>query len=927
MKTLILTEKPETAGDMAKGLDVPTETNAGWYESDEYVVTWAFGHLLELCPPEDYDPRYKKWDLAFLPIIPDTFRYRVARHPKQLKIVRELVGRADIDRIVLATDAGREGELIGRLILEHLGVDKPLWRFWMSAAWHPVTIREGFARLRPARDFDPLFRAALARQQADWLVGINASRALTLQANVPGMTHAVGRVKTPTLALIVRRQQEIERFVPKPYWKVKGHFAFATGSFHAGWVASDQPRLPDLSDDLPGSIEIEPAGDPLADEFAANRLVNRLCPPLTAARCLSHGRQFFPAGSAPDDQIGIVADVRLTIRHVPPPALFSLATLQQEASRLYGFDLETTESLAQKLYQKHKIISYPRTDSQVLGEERASVVPTILDALRQSYAIGDLALAVDPGNRRVFDDTRLIEGHHAIIPNGAVPSLLSEAERALYLLIVKRFVSAFCPPNCYITQSVSVTIQGERFLATRTLPRMEGWKAYYTGVAPPEVPSSPFDHLQPGDMVELRSIMLTEQRTQPPPLYTAASLLGDMICAAGGAVGEEIPPTRNCSQGIGSPSARGKLIRELLERNYLVRQGATLVPTRKARTLIEAIGEGPLADPLWTVSWENRLTRMTHADEALPTEFLSAIKEQVHLIVSAARKINESDLDCSSSLGDCPACGGVVREEGDRYACREVSRCRFVIFKDQLKRLGKAQVTPQEMSQLLSGKPLPLAGLEDRKGTTFNSQGKLERQMQHGWRIALCQPGPAQPSEAPAPCHCSSLPSVTPREARPDHFDTKVLALAAGTYLDAHKLLKTRKHMQVMMSALVEGGMPPSREAVDKRLHEHGLLPARRDYEVAPPPFDVLCEAQQEMSGVWILLNSLQARFSPHMQVAIQQGGALVHGEIIESLPDSGHYRILVDDQEGGPAEQLWPWEQVFCPDCGQHGLSASFPR
>jgi len=924
VKTLVLTEKPETARDMAKGLNVPESMDQGWFESDAYVITWAYGHLLELCPPEAYDPRLKKWDLTQLPILPDDFRYQVARYPQQMKTLRQLIGREDVGHIVLATDAGREGELIGRLILDHVACCKPLWRFWTSASWQPEIIREGFAHLRPASEFDALYCAALARQQADWLVGINASRALTIRANLPGMTHAVGRVKTPTLAMIVRREQEIEQFQPVPYWRLKGHFAHAGDEFSAGWLASADSRQPESAEELPESSGNEPEGDKLADEFAANRIINRLCSDHAAARPMTNGRQFFPLGKEPAFRQGVVIDVQQTVKRVPPPALFSLATLQQEASRQLGFDLETTEQLTQQLYQTHKIISYPRTESQVLGEEMVNAAAAILATLRQRFEIGDLRLAVDPGNRRVFDSARLVEGHHAIIPNGHEGIALTEQERALYALIVKRFVAAFCPPYAYVSRRVLLSVRGELFQGTCTWPSESGWKVYYTGKALAPRQRGPLDQIKAGETVEFLSATLSEHRTEPPDAYTDASLLNDMLNAEKFVTDEQIKAALGRSHGIGTAATRGKLIRELVERGYVVRRNKALKPTKKAMTLIAAIGDGPLADPGWTAYWEAQLTRMAKGEGGSLELFLTEIKSQVRQFVENARTVEERVLDFGTPLGTCPACAGEVREQGDRYACSQAPRCRFVIYKDQLRRLGKAHLSSQEVTQLLTGLPLPLVGLRDRAGQEFNSQGTLERHARYGWRIALSSPGSPRPVHEAIACACSPLPPITVEEPRPGLFDSKVLALAAGTYLDALQQRKTHKHMNTMIEALLQAGVPPSQDVVCRHLRAHGVIAETLDTKSLPQPYAVLCEAHHEMSGVWVMLNHLQARYSPQLRVAVKDIHGRVEGEIVASLPDSGHYRVFLDEENAVGEEQLFPWESVFCLSCGQHGLSSS---
>ena len=719
MTTLILAEKPSVGRDFAKALGARTR-GEGFLAGDDLVVTWTVGHLLELLDPAGYDPRWKRWSLESLPILPDRFRYRpIAKTRKQLRIVRDLLRDRRPERIVIATDAGREGELIARTVLDYARANAPgrLHRFWTSQALTPEVIRKGMAALRPAAEFDRLWRAGQSRQFADWLVGMNGSRAATRRM---GDLFSVGRVQTAALALIVDRRREREKFTPEPFWVLRVRFRNPKGEWWGSWFRGDRTRF---------STEAE-------GQAVAGRV---------------------PVGSE-----GVVRSVRRENKKQPPPPLFSLTLLQREANRRYGFSAKATLNIAQRLYEGLKCLSYPRTDSTVLGAEGVELARTLVERLSGKYPEPFAGVAhelISADNRRVFDDAKLTD-HHALIPMAPLPDRASGEDRKIYDLVLRRFAAAF-HPDCEYERTEVVTAVGEdtfRTVGRRTL--VPGWRAVYA-----DEPAKPkgdggeeeAEHLPPleaDDPARVRETDLKKKQTQPPPEYTEALLLKEMTNPARYVAEAELKRIFRGEVGLGTQATRAQIIETLLTRKYVRREKKHLIATDKGCRLIDTLRRFPnarvLASPEETARWEQRLDRIARG-EGSETEFLNAIRNLVEGIVndfkngtpmpaSAETSTPEGTADKAGKpnytpLGTCPACGGTIIEGKRGFGCANWKEadgaCRFVVWKS----IAGRDLTPAEMTELLEkGEIGPLEGFTSRKGNAFSAKLKLESGEDGKWQ-------------------------------------------------------------------------------------------------------------------------------------------------------------------------------------------------
>ncbi|MDH5543908.1 MAG: DNA topoisomerase, partial [Nitrospinota bacterium] len=437
---LILCEKPSQARDIATGLGINFTKRDGYLEGTGYIVTWAFGHLVELEDAEFYDKRFSKWDIGTLPILPEEFKYRINKKgASQFKTVKKLINSTATGKIVICTDPGREGELIARLILKLSGNKKPLFRFWTSKALTPATVMEGFSTLRSASEFDRLYLSAMLRQQADWLIGINATRAFTVKF---GELYSLGRVQTPTLRIIVDRELDIRNFKPVPYWLVKAEFKHANGIYEGSWIPSPE-NVKSKKDEKNESEDIQELSSRIFDEKQAIAISNSV-----------------------DGKPGTIASISMEPKTERPPLLFSLTDLQREANIRFGVSAKETLDTAQALYEKHKAISYPRTESRHLNEELAPEVGHLLKILSGKGPVKfDLSkTAVTAKNKSVFDSEKLTD-HHALIPTLNIPDArrLSDNELNIYSLIVARFLAAFHPPYKYLSTKVITKVEHSYF--------------------------------------------------------------------------------------------------------------------------------------------------------------------------------------------------------------------------------------------------------------------------------------------------------------------------------------------------------------------------------------------------------------------------------------------------------------------------------
>lgn len=722
MKTLILTEKPSVAMDFAKSLNVSGRRD-GYIEDDRYVITWAIGHLVELFEPEDYDPGLKKWRLEALPIIPDRFRYKpVNKTKKQLRIVKSLLKPRKINRLVIATDAGREGEVIARTIIQASGfpIGGNVFRFWTSQALTPSVVREAMKRLRPATDFDRLWHAGQSRQIADWLVGMNGSRAATIRMN--GL-FSVGRVQTAVLALLVDRRRERENFRPEPYWILYCRFQNEKGEWRGTWFKGKEQNFRNESD--------------------ARKVLGRV-----------------------KGKTGTVASVKTQKKKQPPPLLYSLTDLQREANTKFGFPAKKTLSVAQKLYENRKCLSYPRTDSRVLGSKNVSLARDLVDELSAAYPpvfSGVDRKLISNANKRVFNDAKLTD-HHALIPLARLSGSVSPDEFKIYHLVLKRFAAAFHPDCEYRQTEIVTAVERETFKTAGKIVLKPGWTAVYKDENNREKEEPILPPLAKGDPAFVRNAGMEKKMTKPPPEYSEALLLKDMTNPGRYVDEDELKKIYRGDVGLGTQATRAQIIETLLARKYAYRAKKKLVATDKGCVLIDSLRQSKVASglthPEQTAEWERELDRIARG-RGSHEQFVARIIDMVGAIVGelGALKISGApSAGDTQNLGNCPACGGRIIEGKRGYGCsnwREVDGgCRFVVWKT---------ISGKSISKTLAGnlikkrKAGPFDGFVSDDGKPFSASLAIEN-TEGVWGVSLRRT--KSPANGPGPCPLCGGPVI-----------------------------------------------------------------------------------------------------------------------------------------------------------------------
>jgi len=710
VKTLVIAEKPSVARDLADALPGSFENHDTYLESEDTVITFAVGHLVELTDPEDYDERFKKWRMADLPIVPEEFRLRARdkKAEKQLKVIHKLLKRDDVDRIVNACDAGREGELIFAYIYETSGVDKPVERLWINSMTK-TAIKDGFEKLRPGEQLRQLEAAARSRSEADWLVGMNATRAATIRGRAwVGGVVSLGRVQTPTLALMVKREREIQAFVPEPYWLVHAQF---DPRYEGLWFEGEETRLKDGK---------------RADEIAAK---------VSGAE-------------------GTVESVERKEQSERAPLLYDLTSLQRDANRRFGFSARRTLQAAQSLYEDKKAITYPRTNSRWLSGDLVSQlkptaatlqpIPDYAEAARYVLGLQQLPLG------RVVNDSK-VSDHHAIIPTDVEHELdrFSPDERRIFDLVARRFLAVFHPPARYARTTIITLVEEERFRSRGKITLEAGWRGVYglesdedrkarQQEEDSENESAELPPLEQGQSVKCVSAEVEAKETKPPPRYTEATLLSAME-TAGKLIDDEELREAMKESGLGTPATRAETIETLIRREYIERAGKDLTPTPKGLQVISMLEEHPLTSPELTGDWEKRLTDIERgADER--GAFIKDIESFTRATVEKIAALDKEKLRPERvELGPCPRCGAetgeIIKENSKAYGCtswksREETGCGFVIWK----RVAGRTLTPEIARQLLEeGKTKEvISGFRSRAGKPFrarlvlNDEGKVE---------------------------------------------------------------------------------------------------------------------------------------------------------------------------------------------------------
>jgi DNA topoisomerase III len=710
VKTLIIAEKPSVARDLTDALPGTFENHESYYESEDTVITFAVGHLVELIAPEEYDERFKKWRMDDLPIIPDEFRLhaRDKKAEKQLKVIHKLLQRDDVDKVVNACDAGREGELIFAYIYETSGVDKPVERLWINSLTK-TAIKEGFEHLRPGEQLRQLEAAARSRSEADWLVGMNATRAATIRGRAwVGGVVSLGRVQTPTLALLVKREREIQAFVPEPYWLVHAEF---DPRYQGLWFEGDETRLKEAK---------------RAEEIAAKV-------------------------SGKD---GTVESVERKEQSERAPLLYDLTSLQRDANRRFGFSARRTLQVAQSLYEDKKAITYPRTSSRWLSGD---LVPQLKPTAATLQPIGEYAAAAryvlglqQLPLARVVNDSK-VDDHHAIIPTDVEHdvSRFSPDERRIFDLIARRFLAVFHPPARYARTTVVTLVEEERFRSRGKVTLEAGWRGVYGLLSDADAQQQRQDEegenesaelppLEQGQTVKCASAEVEAKETKPPPRYTEATLLSAME-TAGKLIDDEELREAMKESGLGTPATRAETIETLIRREYIERAGKDLTPTPKGLQVITMLEEHPLTSPELTGNWEKRLTDIEHGTDDRG-KFIDDIAEFTRATVEKIAELDKEKLRPERvELGLCPRCGAetgeIIRENSKAYGCtswksREETGCGFVIWK----RVAGRTITPELARQLLEeGRTKEvISGFKSRAGKPFrarlvlNGEGKVE---------------------------------------------------------------------------------------------------------------------------------------------------------------------------------------------------------
>ncbi len=714
-KTLVIAEKPSVGRDLARVLPGAFTKGEGFLDGPDHVVTWAVGHLVQLAEPDEYDDRFKKWRMADLPIVPDRFKLviRDERSKKQMNVIKRLLSRDDVTSVVNACDAGREGELIFAYLYEKAGSKKPVKRLWLNSMT-PGAIKNAFSELRPGGELATLEAAARSRSEADWIVGMNATRAATirLRSAFDGAV-SLGRVQTPTLAILARREEEIRAFVPEPYWVVDAVFdptAAPQGRTYEGrYHAGANPRL--------GS----------AEEATA-----------VVAAC--------------EGQIGEITKLEKSERKERAPLLYDLTRLQGEANSRYGFTARRTLAAAQRLYEEHTALTYPRTSSRYLPSDMIGEIKPIAQLVgeRSEYAEGArylLGLDVLP-LARVIDDAKVTD-HHAIIPTRAEHhpvDKMSEDDRRIYDMVVRRFLAVFHPDAVFENTRVETTVSAHVFRTRGKRILVPGWRSVYGETADIDDAASDSDegreqrlpNLEKGEAAAVREVEAEAKETKPPRRHTERSLL-DMMETAGKLVDDDELREAMKDSGIGTPATRAAIIERLIQVGYIEREGRALVVTEKGMNVIRLLGEHALTSPGMTGEWEHRLARIETGEDSREAFMGDIVKFTESTVGELDTKLKGVRIP-RANLGPCPVCGNDIVENRKGYSCwsREDPGCGFVIWKSKA---GKQLPVSVARELIKTGRTeKPISGFKGRSGRSFRARLALQQAEEGKWRVDFDEP-------------------------------------------------------------------------------------------------------------------------------------------------------------------------------------------
>jgi DNA topoisomerase-3 len=732
---LVIAEKPSVGSDLSRILRGPFAKHEGYLEGPEHVITWAVGHLVQLADPDEYDDRFKKWRMADLPIVPGRFKLvvRDERSKKQMNVVKRQLAREDVDTVINACDAGREGELIFAYLYEKSGSKKPVKRLWLNSMTG-AAIKDAFGRLRDGAELASLEAAARSRSEADWIVGMNATRAATirLRSSFDGAV-SLGRVQTPTLAILARREQEIRDFKPEPYWVVDAQFEPVAepggrryeGRYHAG----ANPRIKS------------------ADE--AREIVE-----------------------ACQGQTGEITKLEKSERKERAPLLYDLTSLQRDANSRYGFSARRTLAAAQRLYEEHKALTYPRTNSRFLTRDMIAEIKPIarLVGERAEYAEASkyvLGLDVLPLARVVNDEK--VTDHHAIIPTRAERhpvDRMNDDDRRIYDLAVRRFLAIFHPDAVFENTRVETTVERHVFRTRGKLMLVPGWRGVYGELADSERSDEDegreqqLPKLERGEQADVRNVETEEKETKPPRRYTEGSLLAAME-TAGKLVDEEELREAMKDSGIGTPATRAAIIERLLQVGYIERDGRALVVTEKGMNVIRLLGEHPLTSPGLTGDWEHRLARIETGEDSREAFMGDIVKFTESTVGELDTKLKDVRIP-RANLGPCPVCGRDIVENRKGYSCwsREDPGCGFVIWKSKAGKQLPVSVAKELITTSRTAKAV--TGFKGRSGKSFRARLALQQNEDGKWRVEFDEPWAKEGAKPP---ESESEPARTPEAA------------------------------------------------------------------------------------------------------------------------------------------------------------------
>ena len=741
-KTLLIAEKPSVGQDLARVLPGPFKKQEGLLEGPEHVITWAVGHLVQLAEPDEYDPKFKRWRMEDLPIVPDHFKLvvRDERSRKQMSVVSKQLAREDIDEVVNACDAGREGELIFAYLYEKAKAKKPVRRLWLNSMTG-AAMKQALASLRPSSEFARLEQAARSRSEADWIVGMNATRAATirLRSSFDGAV-SLGRVQTPTLAIVAQREEEIKAFVPEPYWLVDAVFRADAersyeGRFHGGTGAAKDAR-----------------GPRIASEEQARQIVDA-CGGSSEAQ---DGDAPAEGGAAERRPPGTITKLEKKEQREKAPLLYDLTTLQREANNRYGFSAKRTLAAAQRCYEEHKALTYPRTSSRYLPSDMIGEIKPVaaLVGSRPEYrkaaeyvtGLDLLPLA------RVVNDAK-VSDHHAIIPTRAEHALdkMGSDDRRIYDMVARRFLAVFHPDavfeNTRVETTVAVLIDGAEggyvFRTRGKLMLVPGWRGVYE--APAEdaaqprgdddeaAPEQRLPLLEQGEQVRIERIASARKETKPPRRYSDASLLAAKE-TAGKLVDDDEQREAMKDSGIGTPATRSAIIERLIQVAYLERDGRALVATEKGLNVVRLLNHHALTSPGLTGSWEHRLGKIERGEDSRK-QFMSDIAGFARDTVQELDESLKGVRIPRARLGPCPVCGHEIVENRKGYSCwsREDPGCGFVIWKSKAGKTLPLAVARELIKTGYTARPV--TGFRGRSGRTFRARLALGQTEEGKWRV------------------------------------------------------------------------------------------------------------------------------------------------------------------------------------------------